>query len=48
MRASGLLPPMYKLGACCVYKTEDLKDWARWGFPSLDKFMALQKEEVKK
>jgi hypothetical protein len=48
MRASGLLPPMYKLGACCVYKTEDLKKWAEWGFPNLDQFLALQAEENKK
>lgn len=47
MRASGLLPPMYKLGACCVYKTDDLKKWAEWGFPNLDRFLALQ-NEVKK
>ena len=48
MRASGLLPPMYKLGACCVYKTEDLKKWAEWGFPNLDLFLVLQAEENKK
>jgi len=45
MRASGLLPPMYKFCACCVYKTDDLKDWVRWGFPNLDRFLTLQKEE---
>ncbi len=47
MRASGLLPPMYKLGGCLVIKTADLKQWSAWGFPSLDKFLALQ-AEVKK
>ena len=48
MRALGLLPPMYKLGGCLVVKTSDLKDWVRWGFPNLDRFLALQKEEVEK
>ena len=45
MRASGLLPPMYKLGGCLVIKTADLKQWSAWGFPCLDKFLALQREE---
>ncbi len=44
MRASGLLPPLYKLGGCLGVKTSDLKDWVRWGFPNLDRFLALQKE----
>ena len=48
MRACGLLPPAYKLGGCLVYRTSDLEDWARWGFPSLDRFLALQKEEAEK
>ncbi len=49
MRASGLLPPMYKLGGCSVIKTADLKQWSAWGFPCLDKFLVLQREEeVKK
>ena len=48
MKASGLLPPSYKLGGCSVFLTSDLKLWAAWGFPNLDQFLALQKEEVKK
>jgi len=48
MRASGLLPKAYKLNGCLVYRTSDLKDWARWGFPSLDRFLVLQKEEKTK
>ena len=48
MRASGLLPKIYKLGGCSVIRTADLKQWAAWGFPCLDRFLALQKEEVKK
>ena len=48
MRSCGLLPPSYKLGGCVVFKIDDLKDWARWGFPCLDRFLALQKEEVEK
>ena len=42
MRSCGLLPPSFKLGGCIVFKIDDLKDWARWGFPSLDRFKALQ------
>jgi hypothetical protein len=48
MRASGLLPKIYKLGGCSVIRTADLKQWAAWGFPCLDRFSALQAEEVKK
>jgi len=44
MRACGQLPPAHKLGGCLVYRTSDLKQWAAWGFPCLDKFLALQKE----
>jgi hypothetical protein len=47
MKASGLLPPSYKLGGCSVFLTSDLKLWAAWGFPCLDKFVELQ-NEVKK
>ena len=42
MRACGQLPKSYKLNGCVVYRTSDLKDWVRWGFPSLDRFKALQ------
>ena len=48
MRASGLLPKIYKLGGCSVIRTADLKQWAAWGFPCLDRFLALQKEEAQK
>lgn len=48
MKASGLLPPSYKLGGCSVFLTSDLKLWAAWGFPNLDRFVELQKEEVGK
>ncbi len=47
MRSCGLLPPAYKLGGCLVYRTSDLKQWSAWGFPSLDKFLALQKGDKK-
>ena len=47
MRSCGLLPPSYKLGGCVVFKINDLKDWAAWGFPCLDRFVALQKEAEK-
>jgi predicted DNA-binding transcriptional regulator AlpA len=47
MRACGLLPPAYKLGGCLVYRTSDLKQWSAWGFPCLDKFLALQKGDKK-
>ena len=47
MRSCGLLPPAYKLGCCLVYRTADLKQWAAWGFPNLDRFLALQKEASK-
>ena len=47
MRACGLLPPAYKLGGCLVYRTSDLKQWSAWGFPNLDRFLALQKEAEK-
>jgi hypothetical protein len=48
MRASGLLPKIYKLGGCSVIRTADLKQWAAWEFPCLDRFLALQKEEAQK
>jgi len=48
MKASGLLPPSYKLGGCSVFLTSDLKLWAAWGFPNLDRFLVLQAEENKK
>ena len=48
MRSCGLLPPMHKLGSCLVILTEDLRNWVRWGFPNLDKFVALKSEENKK
>ncbi len=51
MRASGLLPPMYKLGGCLVVKTSDLFLWAEFDFPCLDRFLALKeatKNESKK
>lgn len=48
MKASGLLPPSYKLGGCSVFLTSDLKLWAAWGFPNLDRFLALQKEAEKR
>ena len=47
MRASGQLPKSYKLNGCVVYRTSDLKKWAEWGFPCLDKFLALQKGDKK-
>lgn len=47
MRACGLLPPAYKLGGCLVYRTSDLEQWSTWGFPCLDKFLALQKGDKK-
>ncbi len=47
MKASGKLPPVYKLGGCSVYRASDLKDFVRWGFPNLDRFLALQKEAEK-
>ena len=47
MKASGLLPPSFKLGGCSVFLTSDLKLWAAWGFPCLDKFLALQKGDKK-
>ena len=47
MRTCGLLPPAYKLGGCLVYRTSDLKQWSAWGFPNLDRFLALQKEAEK-
>lgn len=45
MKASGLLPKIYKLGNCSVIRTADLKQWAAWGFPSTERFLALQREE---
>ena len=48
MKASGLLPPSFKLGGCSVFLTSDLKLWVDWGFPNLDKFVALKSEENKK
>jgi len=45
MKASGLLPPSYKLGGCSVFLTSDLKLWAAWGFPNLGRFLELRKEE---
>ena len=45
MKASGLLPPNYKLGGCSVFLTSDLKLWADWGFPNLDRFLALKEEK---
>lgn len=42
MRVCGLLPPGFKLGGCLVYQVTDLKLWAAWGFPPLDKFIALK------
>lgn len=47
MKASGLLPPSYRLGGCSVFLTSDLKLWAAWGFPNLDKFVALKSEAEK-
>ena len=47
MRSCGLLPQAYKLGGCLVYRTSDLEQWSTWGFPCLDKFLALQKGDKK-
>ena len=47
MRACGLLPKGHKLNGCLVYLTKDLNLWAEWGFPCMDKFLALQKGEKK-
>lgn len=45
MRACGQLPPAFKLKGCLVYRLADLKKWTDWGFPSLEKFLALQEAE---
>ena len=42
MRASGTLPPSYKLGGCVFYRVDDLRQWVELGFPSLEKFLKLQ------
>ena len=41
MRSAGLLPVGYKLGSCLIFRVSDLKKWADWGFPSLEKFLVL-------
>jgi len=43
MRACGQLPPAIKCGGCLLYRVADLRLFVELGFPSLDKFMALQK-----
>ncbi len=48
MRACGQLPPVIKCGGCLLYRVSDLRRFVELGMPPLDKFMALQKEEVKK
>ena len=47
MRACGQLPPAIKCGGCLLYRVADLRRFVELGFPSLDKFMALQKEAEK-
>ena len=48
MKSAGQLPPSHKLGGCTVFLLDDLKAWAAYGFPTLDRFITLQKAEVKK
>jgi hypothetical protein len=48
MRACGQLPPAIKCGGCLLYRVVDLRRFVELGFPNLDRFLALQAEEVKK
>lgn len=42
MRATGQLPPAYKLSGCLLYRVSDLRLFVELGFPTLDKFLELQ------
>jgi len=46
--STGRTPPSIKLNGRRLWRYDLLKFWVRENCPSLDKFMALQKEEVKK
>ena len=46
--ATGQAPPSIRLNGRRLWRYDLLKFWVRENYPSLDKFMALQKEEVKK
>ncbi len=48
MRACGQLPPAIKCGGCLLYRVSDLRRFVELGFPNLDRFMELQKDENKK
>ena len=46
--STGQAPPSIKINGRRLYRCDLLKFWVRENCPSLDKFMALQKEGVKK
>ena len=46
--STGRTPPSIKLNGRRLWRYDLLKFWVRENCPSLDKFMALRKEEVKK
>ncbi|MHC5135117.1 MAG: helix-turn-helix transcriptional regulator [Planctomycetota bacterium] len=42
-RASGKLPPSFKIGGRRVWKRKDIYRWVDWDFPNLDRFIDLEK-----
>jgi predicted DNA-binding transcriptional regulator AlpA len=38
LKASGQIPPSYKLGNSRVWRRSDIHLWVEWGMPNLDLF----------
>lgn len=47
-RASGKLPPSYRIAGRRIWKRRDIERWIEWNFPCLDKFIELSNLENKK
>jgi excisionase family DNA binding protein len=39
LKASGQIPPSYKLGNTRVWRRSDIHQWVEWGMPNLDDFV---------
>lgn len=44
-RASGKLPPSYRIAGRRIWKRRDIERWIEWDFPCLDNFIELLKSE---
>ena len=43
-RASGKLPPSFKIAGRRIWKRQDIERWINWDFPCLDRFIELSKK----